>query len=54
MNLLAPLAQGGILTRVALGTFLQATAVILVAALIWLALRRGVASMDAGVLQHSG
>jgi beta-lactamase regulating signal transducer with metallopeptidase domain len=34
MNLLAPLAQGGFLTRVALGTLLQATAVILVAALI--------------------
>ena len=34
MNLLAPLAQGGFLTRVALGTFLQATAVILAAALI--------------------
>jgi beta-lactamase regulating signal transducer with metallopeptidase domain len=34
MNLLAPLAQGGFLTRVALGTLLQATAVILVAALL--------------------
>ena len=34
MDLLAPLAQGGLLPRVALGTLLQATAVILVAALI--------------------
>src|SRR3954447_13495588 len=34
MSVLAPLAQGGFLTRVALGTLLQATAVILVAALV--------------------